>query len=61
MKSAGLFRHLLPFIVLTVGLESHLESKQTTIYCAIKASHLLYNSALRDNTNSLQAPQNFKV
>lgn len=57
MKSAGLFGHLLLFIVLTVGLESHSESKQTTIYCAIKASPLLYNSALRDNTNSLQAPE----
>lgn len=41
-------RNVLTFIVLTVGLENHLKSKQINVYWAVKAPPLQCNNVLAD-------------
>lgn len=41
-------RNVFLFIVLTVGLESHLKSKQINVYWAVKASPSQCNNVLAD-------------
>lgn len=57
--------NVLPFIVLTVGLENHLKSKQINVYWAVKAPPSQSNNVLADRNedtspNSLsQSPSDF--
>ncbi len=47
-KSAGASQKCVLFIVLTVGLENHLKSKQIKVYWAVKAPPSQCNNVLAD-------------
>lgn len=47
-KSVGASQIVFLFIVLTVGLENHLKSKQITVYWAVKAPFSQCNNVLAD-------------